>query len=177
MALARKLRFVPPIVIGAGLVYLLTHDGGGGGGELRPPAKRKAVEMSFPALEGPRWSLAEERGKVVLVNFWATWCGPCREETPALVHLAEDYRASGVSVVGVSLDENSPHAVREFVKRYRMTYPVLMPPADSPVASSVSSLPTTLLIDRQGRVAKTYVGAVRGAVFRRDVDALLGEQP
>ena len=175
MPLARQFRFVPAILIGLGLVYLLTHDFSEGGGGIRPPASRKPLDFTYPSLQGANWSLAAQRGNVVLVNFWATWCGPCRAETPDLVRLARDYEPMGVAVVGVSLDEHGTGPVREFVNSFRIPYPVLMPPADSPLTSAIQSVPTTLLVDRQGRVAKKYVGAFRGSTFRRDIDTLLRE--
>jgi thiol-disulfide isomerase/thioredoxin len=172
----RRFRFVPAIVIGFGLLYLLTH-GDGEGGKLRPPAERRPVELAFPVLGGGDWSLAAERGHVVLVNFWATWCGPCRAETPVLVRIADAYRGRGVAVVGVAADDRNTADVRAFVKNYRVTYPILMPPPESAAVAAIQALPTTLLIDRQGRLARSLRGAREEAVFQRDIDALLAESP
>ncbi|BCW99171.1 MAG: hypothetical protein KatS3mg024_1998 [Armatimonadota bacterium] len=128
-------------------------------------------------LDGGRFDLAEHRGKVVLVNLFATWCPPCRAETPDLVALARDYESKGVVVVGVSLDTEGPDVVRRFVREYGIPYPVLMPSGDSETSFQINGIPipTTYLLDREGRIAKKYVGKVSGSVFRSDVDALLAE--
>lgn len=112
-----------------------------------------------------------------MINFWATWCPPCRQETPGLVKVSTDYRAKGVAVLGISLDEGGTEAIQAFVHEFHLPYPIgLVDPASS-WASSVESLPTTILVDRDGRVAKTYMGAVRESVFQADIDRLLAEKP
>jgi len=166
------------ILLLAAALYLLTFrpapDGQVVG--VAPPATRlAATRLALPDLGGRTWTLDERRGKVVLVNYWATWCRPCRRETPGLVRLANQYRARGLEVVGISLDQNGQDAVRWFVRRYRVPYPVLLPPSGSAVPRQIEAVPTTLLIDRQGRVAKTYVGAVSESTFRSDVESLLAE--
>ncbi len=125
-------------------------------------------------LDGGSWRLADHRGRVVLVNFWASWCPPCREETPGFVRLAAEYRDRGLDVAGVTMDD-SDAPVRQFVRSYRVPYPVLLPPANSPLLAAIDSLPTTFLVDRQGRIAKNYVGAVSESVVKADVERLLAE--
>jgi len=145
-------------------------------GHIKPPAQRKALEdLVMPGLDGASWRLSDHRGEVVLINYWASWCGPCRQETPGLVSLARDYRYKGLALVGVSLDKGDKAPVQSFVKEFHMTYPVVFPATAQPFASDVEAIPTTVLVDRQGRVAKTYVGAVRESVFQADVDSLLAE--
>ena len=93
------------------------------GGGVAPASERKATaNFTLQDIDGKRWNLAEQRGRVVLVNYWATWCPPCRQETPGLVRLAIEYRGKGVEVAGISLDEDLT-AVREFVAEYRISYP------------------------------------------------------
>ncbi len=163
-----------PLVIVA--LFLIFRGAGSTGTPLRPETKRQGMtELEAPKLDGQPWRLSDHRGSVILVNFWATWCPPCRMETPGLVSLYNQYRGKGLEVVGISMDDGGPDAVRQFVERYKITYPVALPKPDSPLASAISSLPTTLLIDRQGRVARTYYGAEDEATFRRDVDRLLTE--
>jgi len=148
----------------------------GGGGKVLPAAQRKKMpEIVMPDLVQGTWKLSDHRGKVVLVNFWASWCPPCREETPGFVRLAAEYQSRGLDVAGVSMDD-SDAPVRQFVKSYRVTYPVLLPQANSPLLAAIDSLPTTFLVDREGRIAKNYVGAVSAAVVKADVDRLLAEQ-
>lgn len=146
------------------------------GGGVAPPSERKATaDFTLQDIDGKRWSLAEQRGRVVLVNYWGTWCPPCRQETPGLVRLANEYRGKGVEVAGISLDEDLT-AVREFVAEYHISYPILLPSNAENLTTTIESIPVSLLYDRQGRVAKRYVGAVSEATFKRDVEQLLAEQ-
>jgi thiol-disulfide isomerase/thioredoxin len=145
-------------------------------GTVKEPAARKPMpEFTMPAMSGANWTLSEQAGKVILVNFWATWCPPCRAETPALVNIANQYRARGFEVVGVTLDDDPPRVVPQFVSRYRVSYPILVPTAESPLAGAIESLPTSLLVDKQGRVARTYIGAVDEADLAADIERLLIE--
>lgn len=135
------------------------------------------ADLAFPQLNGNSWRLSEHRGEVVLINYWASWCAPCRQETPGLIDLARDYRYKGLSIVGIAMDRGGKTAVESFLREFHMPYPVLMPDLESPSAPAIDALPTSVLVDRSGRTAKSYVGAVRETVFRADVDRLLAEQP
>jgi cytochrome c biogenesis protein CcmG, thiol:disulfide interchange protein DsbE len=143
---------------------------------VREVKDRHAVaDLVMPQLSGGAWRLSDHRGQVVLINYWASWCAPCRQETPGLIDLAREYRYKGLSIVGVSMDEGGRQAVESFQSEFHMPYPVLMPDLTSPSAPAVEGLPTTVLVDRNGRAAKSYIGAVRESVFRADVDRLLAE--
>ena len=104
------------------------------------------------ALAGDSVSLAAERGKVVLLNVWATWCHPCRDEIPELQKLHERYGKRGLELVGVSVDvDGSEDTIREFMSEFRMTYPIWRDPAERISAQFlVVGVPTTFLIDRRG---------------------------
>jgi thiol-disulfide isomerase/thioredoxin len=145
-------------------------------GKLSDSSGRKTLALDLPALKGGQWSLSEQRGKVVLVNFWATWCPPCRMETPGLVSIAKRYAGQGVEVVGISMDDAPLRAVPPFVSQYGIPYPILLPSASSPFSTSIESLPTSLLIDRNGRVARTYYGMVDERMLAHDIDQLLSER-
>jgi cytochrome c biogenesis protein CcmG, thiol:disulfide interchange protein DsbE len=144
--------------------------------------RKPVADLVLPQLNGGAWRLSDHRGQVVLINYWASWCAPCRQETPGLIDLARDYRYRGLSIVGVSMDaadqgaEGGKRAVQSFLSEFHVPYPVLMPDLTLPSAPAVEALPTTVLVDRDGRAAKSYVGAVRESVFRADVDRLLAEQ-
>jgi cytochrome c biogenesis protein CcmG, thiol:disulfide interchange protein DsbE len=143
---------------------------------VAPVQERKPVaDLAMPELNGGSWRLSDHRGQVVLINYWASWCAPCRQETPGLIDLARDYRYKGLAIVGVSMDEGGERAVQSFLSEFHVPYPVLMPNLATPAAPAVDALPTTVLVDRNGRAAKSYVGAVRESVFRADVDRLLAE--
>ncbi len=124
-------------------------------------------------LQGRNWSLSQHSGGVALVNFWASWCPPCREETPGFVRLAKRYEGR-LTVAGVSMDD-SICPVRQFVDRYRIPYPILLPSQASPLISAIETLPTTYLVDKHGRIARIYEGAASESEVRADVDRLLAE--
>lgn len=146
------------------------------GGGVAPGGERKTGgSFALPDLDGNLWRLDERRGKVVLVNYWATWCPPCRVETPGLVRLANEHKSRGLEVVGISLDEDLG-AIRPFVVEYEVPYPILLPADRTNLSLTVEALPTTVLYDRQGRMAKRYTGAVSESIFRADVESLLREQ-
>ena len=145
------------------------------GASVVPVSERKeSGGFTLSDLEGNAWSLEAQRGKVVLVNYWATWCPPCRAETPALVRLADEYKAKGFEVVGISLDEDT-NLIRPFVDEYKISYPILLPTNATNLSLMIEALPTTMLYDRQGRRAKRYVGAASESTFRADIEALLKE--
>jgi cytochrome c biogenesis protein CcmG/thiol:disulfide interchange protein DsbE len=146
------------------------------GGIVAVASRREMPKLALEQLGGGTWRMEDHRGQVVLVNYWATWCGPCREETPGLDRLTRDLGSKGLAVVGVSLDEGDRGKVQSFVDAFHLSYPVLFPAPMSQVGQGLEGVPTTILVDREGRVAKTYVGAVTEADFREDVKALLEER-
>lgn len=144
---------------------------------LRPAAERPLMaDLTLPALSGPSWTLSQHRGHVVLLNYWATWCPPCRAEAPALVRIARDYRGKGLDVAGVSVDQDAMNSVPPFAAEYRIPYPVLLSGPSAP-GGPVRVLPTTFLIDRQGRVADVTIGALDEPSLRRALERLLREPP
>lgn len=160
----------------AAAIWALAPDGAVTSGAIRAPAGRKTVApFTLPAIGGGQWSLADHRGKVLLVNFWATWCPPCRAETPALVEIHNQFANRGFSVVGISLDDSPEHVVPEFVARYGIPYPMLAPTPDFSLANSIASIPTSLLLDGQGRVARTYYGQVSEDMLAGDIESLIAD--
>ncbi|HZY60958.1 MAG TPA: TlpA disulfide reductase family protein [Edaphobacter sp.] len=147
-----------------------------GSGEITPIAARKpAPNMELQQMNGDDWKLQDHRGEVVLINLWATWCGPCREETPGLVQLYETMHSRGLEIVGLSLDTGGREKVQSFVRQFQVPYTIAFPEPMSQLADTLEGVPTTILIDKQGRVAKTYVGAMQQQVFAADVEALMKE--
>lgn len=161
------------LVVAVALIAFTSQDWTDGESSV---ARRVMPELVVPKLGGGSWRLSQHRGDVVLINFWATWCPPCRQETPGLVKLAQEYSSRGLVVAGISLDEGGESGIQSFVKDFHVPYPVLIPEANAPYLAGIESLPTTVLIDRSGRVAKTYMGAVREATFEKDVTQLLAEK-
>jgi peroxiredoxin len=142
---------------------------------VSPDHRQALSDFAMPDLDGKTWNLDDHRGKIVIVNFWATWCPPCRHETPDLVAVANRYADKGVDAVGVSLDKGDPEDIRKFASEQKIPYPVVRPQADTPFVSGIRSIPVTLLIDRQGRIARTYNGMVSKDELTADLDRLLAE--
>jgi thiol-disulfide isomerase/thioredoxin len=127
----------------------------------------------MPTISGEMWTLSKQRGHIVLVNFWAPWCPPCREETPDLIRLNKEYGPRGLVIAGLAADPSDQEAIRKFVKQYKINYPVLFPRSDSAMVQAVDLLPTTLLLNSQGKRVKTYVGRLPIPTVRSDLASLL----
>jgi peroxiredoxin len=121
-----------------------------------------APDFTLHSLGGTNLRLQEQRGRVVMVNFWATWCAPCRQEMPQLNKLYDKYRASGFVLLGVNIDDDAGRAA-EVATKLGLKFPVLLD-TDKAVSRSyeLSSMPTTVLIDRDGRVRYLHRGYVQG---------------
>jgi len=121
--------------------------------------RHSAPELTLDNLRGDTFSLADYRGKLVLLNFWATWCMPCREEMPGMETLWQNYKDQGLVIVAVSVDEGSQARVEKFSKKFGLSFPVLLDP-ESRVSDlyKVSSMPTSFLIDRDGGIIGRIVG-------------------
>ncbi|MEP6809921.1 MAG: TlpA disulfide reductase family protein [Chthoniobacterales bacterium] len=127
-------------------------------------------------LNGRFVQLADFKGKVVILNFWATWCPPCRAEIPALAALQAKYQSQGLVVIGVSMDEAAPAVVKAFALKAKINYPVVMGTAETAAAyGGVQVIPTTIFIDRQGNVAGTHQGGAGQELFEAAVKPLLGK--
>ena len=127
-----------------------------------------APPWELKSLEGKAVKLSDFKGKVVVLNFWATWCPPCREEIPDLVSLQKQYAAQGLVVLGISMDAGGPARVASFAKKYEINYPVVM--GDERVSAAyggIEALPTTFIIDRKGSV----VDGLQGATDRAGLEA------
>jgi cytochrome c-type biogenesis protein len=135
-----------------------------------------APDVQFSKLEGGTLRLADLRGRVVLLNFWATWCIPCRSEIPALSGLQKDLEAQGLSVVGVSYDD-TPDLIREFQQDIKQEYAIVLGGKDVGAQLPASPLPTTYIIDREGRIREKFIGEKSRATFEAVIKQLLDESP
>jgi thiol-disulfide isomerase/thioredoxin len=125
-------------------------------------------------LNGKIVSIADGKGKVVILNFWATWCPPCREEIPEFVKLQQAYKDK-LLIIGASEDDDGPQKVQQFAERFAMNYPVVMATKELiDNYGGVPALPTSFLIDPQGRVVQKHTGLYEYEVYEREVRALTG---
>ncbi|HEX7151738.1 MAG TPA: TlpA disulfide reductase family protein [Thermoanaerobaculia bacterium] len=116
---------------------------------------------SAPYLDGKLFSVADRKGKVVLLNLWATWCGPCRVEIPELEKMHAEYSPRGFEVVGVTVDEYPAEAIQKFADQQKMTYPIVLDP-EGKLANlfETTVIPTTVLLDRSGKIVWKHQGPV-----------------
>ena len=120
-----------------------------------------APDFQLQTLDGTRLRLSDYRGKAVLLNFWATWCPPCREEVPWFVEFQKQYGPQGLQVVGVSVDNGDPKDVMDFIRKFGVNYPVLV--GNDQVADEyggMEGLPTTIYIGRDGHITRFVEGLV-----------------
>ena len=152
---------------------LLPHLGAIFGVETR---ESRAPQYEVTTLDGAHLTPTVLRGKVVLVNFWATWCAPCRVEMPLLERMYRRHRDHGLVVVGLSVDRGSVESVRQFLRERGVTYPVAIVGDDVEAAfGGVRGYPTSLLIDRTGVVRYDVIGPLAPATLEPAVRRLLGQ--
>ena len=153
--IARVIQTVRLLVVSA-----LAVVSSGAGAAVTPSAG--APDFTLPSLDGPNLRLQEQRGRVVMINFWATWCGPCRVEMPHLSKLYEKYRGSGFTVLAVNIDED-PYKAASLAKQLGMRFPVLLD-TEKKVSRlyDLSTMPSTVLVDRDGRVRFVHRGYREG---------------
>lgn len=159
--------------IAAVLALLSINVAGPGTAVDTPIVGRPAPAFDLETLDGGRLSLSDLRGSPVVVNFWASWCIPCREEAPLLTAAAQDYEAQGLRVVGIVYQDSSDSA-RDFMVRYGQTYPGLLDPdGRTAIDYGVFGIPETFFVDRSGIVRSRQVGPVTEDGLRTQIEAIL----
>jgi thiol-disulfide isomerase/thioredoxin len=166
------------------LVYAVVAAAAAGAGALLGPLylqKRSgAAELLstvFPDLNGEARRIHDWRGKVVVVNFWATWCEPCREEIPLLIAISEKYGGKGVEVVGIGIDTLAK--ISEFASKYSIRYPLLVGDARAldilrGLGNTAGGLPYSVVLDRNGTVSSRKLGAYKAGELDRELAGILG---
>ncbi|MET3106243.1 peroxiredoxin [Oxalobacteraceae bacterium GrIS 2.11] len=147
---------IKPIVLAA-LISITAHSA-----QAAIALESKAPDFTLHTMGGPNLRLQEQRGKVVMINFWATWCGPCQQELPHLNQLYEKYRGAGFVMLGVNVDDDAKHA-GDVATKLGLKFPVLLD-TDKALSKTydLSTMPSTLLIDREGKVHYIHKGYLAG---------------
>ena len=147
-------------------------------------SKPAAPDVTFKDLDGKDVSLASLKGKVVVVNFWATWCDPCREEIPWLIEFQQKYADKGFTILGVAMDEEGKPTVQPFVQTTpfnvnghptTMNYPIVLGTDElADKFGGLLGMPTSFVISRDGKIEKKYIGLVNREALQKDIESLLG---
>ena len=143
-----------------------------------------APEFTLADLDGNWVSLKELKGKVVLLNFWGTWCGPCRQEIPAFIKLTEKYKKDGLEIIGITLTSGSPENIQSFSDKWGINYTLLtdIEGNETQVVTAkygqvtgqrITGIPTTFIIDREGYIRQRYVGPRSESIFYKDLEPYL----
>jgi len=173
---ARKLQLVLSggLVVGAALLIVNPSASDAASGLIDEKNRRLAPDFPLNDSHGIEGRLSDYKRKVILLNFWATWCGPCKLEIPWFVEFENKYKNSGFAVLGVSMDDDGWKSVRPYMEQKRMNYRVIL--GDNSTASKyggIAALPETLLIDREGRIAARHVGLTGKNNYEQGIVELL----
>jgi peroxiredoxin len=137
--------------------------------------RKAAPNFSLDDSQGKVLKLSDFHGKVVLLDFWATWCHGCKTEIPWFMEFHKKYESDGLAVIGVSMDDDGWKSVKPFLTEWKIKYPIVVGNQELGKLYSVESMPVTLLIDREGRIAETHAGVVQKDSFEKELKDLLGE--
>jgi thiol-disulfide isomerase/thioredoxin len=143
---------------------------------VKPTARKPATNFSLPGRDGKPVQLSTLKGKVVLLDFWATWCAGCKVEIPWFIEFDKAYRSKGLAAIGVSMDDEGWKTIEPYLKKNPISYTIVAGNFDTAAPYSITALPVTVLIDRAGRVAAQHVGVVDKKSFEAELKQLLAER-
>ena len=160
----------------AGFAFHLFQDAERGSADANPAAVQALLAAQLPDLTGRDHALETWRGRVLVINFWATWCAPCREEIPWFVRMQDRYGAQGLQFVGIAID--TPQQIADFARELSINYPLLVGGLATmalvrEAGNRSGVLPFTLVLDRQGNLVNRYVGGVKEAKLEAVIKSLL----
>lgn len=136
--------------------------------------KGSVLDIEVKGLDGRTHNLMEVNGDLILVNFWATWCRPCREEIPELIQLQNEYRDKGLSIVGISMDIGDTGKVKEFAQIWKINYPIFIGNQKAVQRyGGFPGIPVSFLVDKDGNIQKAYMGSVNKEMVEKDLKNLL----
>jgi thiol-disulfide isomerase/thioredoxin len=135
---------------------------------------KKAAEFTLNDIKGVKKSLSDFKGKVVILDFWATWCPPCRQEIPHFISLYDEYKGKGLEIIGIALDRGGANVVTAFSEQNKINYTVLLGNEEvSDLYGGIAAIPTTFILDKEGTIRKKYIGYNEKEVFEKDIKELL----
>ncbi len=142
--------------------------------DCRKGSSSSLLNIELEGLDGKTYDLTGVKGDLILVNFWATWCPPCREEIPELVKLRDGYEGKGLGIVGISMDRGDTRKIKEFALKWNIDYPVFRGGREVVQKyGGLSGLPVSFLIDRGGDIRKVYYGSLNKETVEKDLKLLL----
>lgn len=151
------------------LVFLFTL-----GASAQSVKRQKAPRFSLKNQDGKVIDLNKLKGKIVLVNFWATWCGPCRAEIPDFIEVYNKYKSKGFEIVGIALDEGGWSKVAPFIEKEKINYPIVLGSQEIANAyGGIEGIPTTFIIDKNGYIAGRQVGMLTKEALEHALNSLL----
>ena len=167
---------VGAVAAAGGYGLKLWWDAATSGDDTNPAAVRALLAARLPDLKGENQALESWRGRVLVINFWATWCAPCREEIPEFVRMQERYRGQGLQFVGIAIDQ--PQKVADFARELGINYPILIGGLDTlalmrEAGNRAGVLPFTLVLNRQGTVASRHPGGLKESKLEAIIRPLL----
>ena len=167
---------IAAVAVVVGLYLLNRHHGVSPSLRVTSAEHPLAPDFSLPDMTGQQLALSDYRGKVVLLDFWATWCEPCREEVPHFVGLQNKLGDRGLQIIGVSMDDG-PEPVRDFYRQFKINYPVVMGNAKiGELYGGVLGLPIAFVIGRDGSIYSKHIGATEISLLERAIEAQLQAQ-
>jgi cytochrome c biogenesis protein CcmG/thiol:disulfide interchange protein DsbE len=135
---------------------------------------QKAPNFSLKSFDGKIVELSKLKGKVVVVNFWATWCPPCRAEIPDFIKVYDTYKSKGFEIVGIALDEDGWEKVKPFVDKNKISYPIVLGTAEVVQQyGGIEGIPTTFIVDKKGNVVERQVGMLTKGMLEQKIKVLL----
>lgn len=164
--------------VASGAVYLLANTTSKESVEMVQNQDNSAApDFTLPDINGVNVKLSDLKGKVIALNFWATWCGPCRKEIPDFIELQNMYGKDGLQFIGIALDEGGVSVIKPFAEKLKMNYPVLVGnEAVTAAYGGMNAIPVTILIDKKGNLRGKFVGMRTKAVMESLILPLLKEK-